>query len=604
MREAAGTSAVDTTVLGVERSVTGKSWRARGADGRAALALAQRLELPEIVGRVLAARGVGLDDAARFLNPTLRECLPDPSALRDMDAAVARLVQAITSGETVAVFGDYDVDGATATAILARFFASLGRPLPVYIPDRMTEGYGPNPEAMRKLAAAGATVVVTVDCGTAAFEALEAAADAGLDVIVIDHHVAEARLPPALAVVNPNRLDEDGTHGALCAAGVTFLLVVALNRALRDAYWYGEGHPEPDLMGFLDLVALGTVCDVVPLTGVNRALVAQGLKIMARRANAGIAALADAAGLSVRPDAYHAGFVFGPRVNAGGRVGEAGLGARLLATDDPAEAAALALRLERYNAERQQIEAAVLDAALAAAEDQVASGAAVIVVSGEGWHPGVIGIVAGRLRERFDRPALVVATADGVGRGSGRSVPGIALGPAVIAARQAGILVNGGGHAMAAGFTIAADRLAELRAFLEERVLAEAGGALPLPVLSLDGALTAAAATRDLVETLDRVGPFGAGNPRPRFAFAALRVAYAEPVGADHVRVRLADATGGPQLNAIAFRAAGSELGRALMGARGGALHVAGNLRLDDWQGRAGCQLVVEDAASAGAGAA
>ncbi len=597
MRDTAGLPAAGNAFLGVERSVTGKAWRARGTDDRAALALAQRLEVPEIVGRCLAARGVGIDDAPRFLNPTLRECLPDPSSLRDMDDAVARLVAAITAGETVAVFGDYDVDGATATAILARFFAALGRPLPVYIPDRMTEGYGPNPAAMRKLAAAGTTVVVTVDCGTAAHEALAAAEEAGLDVIVIDHHVAEAHLPPALAIVNPNRLDEDGALGGLCAAGVTFLLVVALNRALRDAYWYGEGHPEPDLMALLDLVALGTVCDVVPLTGVNRALVAQGLKIMARRTNPGIAALCDAAGLAARPDAYHAGFVLGPRVNAGGRVGEAGLGARLLATDDPAEAAALALRLDQHNAERQRIEAEVLDAALAAAEDQVAGGAQVILVAGEGWHPGVIGIVAGRLRERFDRPALVVATDGGTGRGSGRSVPGVALGPAVIAARQAGILAAGGGHAMAAGFTIAADRLDAFRRFLEERMVGEAGGALPVPALSLDGALTCGAATRELVEVLERVGPFGAGNPRPRFAFAALRVAYAEPVGTDHVRVRLADAAGGLPLNAIAFRAAATELGRALTGARGGALHVAGTLRLDDWQGRESLQLAIEDAA-------
>ncbi len=603
MRDTAVMAASDSAFLGVERSVTGKSWRVRGADDRAALALAQRLELPEIVGRVLAARGVGIDDAPAFLSPTLRDCLPDPSRLRDMDRAVERLVAAITAGETVAVFGDYDVDGATATALLARFFAALGRPLPVYIPDRMTEGYGPNPQAMRKLAQAGARVVVTVDCGTAAFEALEAASDAGLDVIVVDHHVAEARLPVAHAVVNPNRLDEDGALGALCAVGVTFLLVVALNRALRDAYWYGEGHPEPDLMRLLDLVALGTVCDVVPLTGINRALVAQGLKIMARRANPGLAALADCAGVSARPDAYHAGFVLGPRVNAGGRVGEAGLGARLLATDDPSEAAALALRLDRHNAERQAIEAAVLDAALAAAEDQVAGGAKVICVASEGWHAGVIGIVAGRLRERFDRPALVVALDGGIGRGSGRSVPGVALGPAVIAARQAGIVANGGGHAMAAGFTVAADRLAELRAFLEDRVLTELGGVLPLPSLSLDGALTCAGATRELVETLERVGPFGAGNPRPRFAFPALRVAYAEPVGTDHVRARLAAAAGGPQLNAIAFRAAGTELGRALMGARGGALHIAGCLRLDDWQGRESCQLNIEDAATVHAAA-
>ena len=553
---------------------------------------------------MLAGRGVALDDAPKFLNPTLREMLPDPSRLRDMDKAVERLVRAINSGEKIAVFGDYDVDGASATALLARFFAAIGREVLVYIPDRRLEGYGPNAEAMRKLRAAGAAVVITVDCGTTAFAALEAAAEAGLDAIIIDHHMGEARLPPAFAIVNPNRLDETGELGALAAVGVAFLLLVALNRALRSAHWYGEGHEAPDLMRFLDLVALGTVCDVVPLTGANRALVAQGLKVMAQRGNAGLAALADVAGLSERPDCYHAGFVFGPRVNASGRLGDCGLGARLLATDDAAEARALALRLDRYNEERRAVEAAVLDAALAEAERQVAAGANVIVCAGEGWHPGVVGIVAGRLRERFDRPALVVGLENGIGRGSGRSVPGVALGAAVIAAHQSGILINGGGHAMAAGFTVRQDRIADLRTFIEERVLKDVGGALPVPSLRLDGALTPEGASRDLCELLERIAPFGPGNPRPRFGFSAARVAWAEPVGSDHVRCRLAAANGGTPLTGIAFRAAGTELGRAILEARGGALHIAGYLRADNWQGRASAQLVIEDVAPVAAQAA
>ena len=570
---------------------------ARGADARAALALAQRLEVPEIVGRVLAARGVALDDAPAFLNPTLREMLPDPSSFKDMDRAVERLVRAVTQGESIAVFGDYDVDGASATALLTRFFASLGRETLVYIPDRRSEGYGPNAAAMQKLKTAGASVVITVDCGTTAYEALEAAANCGLDVIVVDHHMAEARMPPAYAIVNPNRLDESGAHGTLCAVGVAFLLAVGLNRALRNAYWYGEGHSAPDLMGLLDLVALGTVCDVVPLTGANRALVAQGLKVMARRANKGLAALADVAKLTERPDCYHAGFVLGPRVNASGRLGDCGLGARLLATEDPAEARALAIRLDKYNDERRGIEAAVLDAALADAEAQVAAGVTVIVCAGRGWHQGVVGIVAGRLRERFDRPALVIGLEGGIGRGSGRSVPGVALGAAVIAAHQAGILINGGGHAVAAGFTVAEDRIDDFRMFLAERIGRELGGALPVPVLTLDGALAPEGATRALTDDLDRLAPFGPGNPRPRFGFASVRIAYAEPVGADHVRCRLVSAAGGTPLTAIAFRVVGAPLGRALLEAKGGTLHVAGYLRADDFQGRSAAQLVIEDAA-------
>ena len=442
--------------LGVERSLSGKRWRQRAVDDRAGLALAQQMGLPEIVGRLLAARGVGIESAERFLTPTLRELLPDPSHLRDMDKAVERVVRAVTTGELIAIFGDYDVDGATAAALLQRFFAAIGCRARIYIPDRQREGYGPNVPALQRLRAEGAAIAITVDCGTTAHAPLAAAAKAGLDVIVVDHHVAEPALPPAFAIINPNRLDEASPHGVLAAVGVAFLLVVGINRALRQAGWYAQ-RPAPDLVQWLDLVALGTICDVVPLTGVNRALVAQGLKLLQRRGNIGLAALADAAAVGERLEAYHAGFILGPRVNAGGRVGQADLGARLLATDDAVEARAVAEQLHTLNAERREIEARVLAQAIAQVESGDRS-APLVFVAGEGWHPGVIGIVASRLKERYNRPACVSAIADGIGKGSGRSVAGFPLGPAIIAARQAGLLVNGGGHAMAAGFTVTAER--------------------------------------------------------------------------------------------------------------------------------------------------
>jgi len=447
---------IGTAFLGVERSLLGRRWRQRAADDRAALTLAQRLSLPEPIARVLAGRGIGAAEAEDFLNPTLRALLPDPLHLRDMAAAAARIAAAVMSGEPIAVFGDYDVDGATSAALLERFFAAAGVPIRVYIPDRLREGYGPNAPALLRLRAEGVGLVITVDCGTAAFEPLAAAAEAGLDVIVVDHHVAEPRLPRAAAVINPSRLDEESPHRQLAAVGVAFLLVVAVNRALREAGWY-RLRCQPDLMQWLDLVALGTVCDVVPLTGVNRALVTQGLKVMARRANPGLAALADVSRLDERPNAYHLGFLLGPRVNAGGRVGEADLGVRLLTTPDPGEARALAERLDGYNQERQAIEARVLAEAIAAVEGATAGSLA--FATAPGWHPGVIGIVASRLKERYNRPAFVVALDGGIGKGSGRSVNGVDMGAAVIAAKQAGLLINGGGHAMAAGLTVATDRV-------------------------------------------------------------------------------------------------------------------------------------------------
>lgn len=588
-------------ILGVDRSLSGRAWRPRGADERVGLALAQRFGFPEIVGRLLAGRGVAEEECERFLAPTLRDGLPDPSHLKDMDRAVERLVAAVRRGETIAIFGDYDVDGATSAALLKRFFTAVGARAIIYVPDRQREGYGPNEAALAKLHAQGASVVVTVDCGIMAHAALRAAADKGLDVIVVDHHLGEPSLPKAYAVIDPNRLDEDSTHGMLAAVGVTFLLVTGVNRALRQSGWY-QTRPAPDLLQWLDLVALGTVCDIVPLTGVNRALVTQGLKIMRRRGNTGLAALSDAAGIGEKLDAYHVGFILGPRVNAGGRVGEADLGARLLSTEDPVEARALAVHLDLLNAERRAIEAQVLEEAIAQAER---SGPGPIVfAAGQGWHPGVIGIVASRLKDRFNRPACVVAFDNkGIGRGSARSVAGFPIGPAIIAAQQAGLLINGGGHAMAAGLTVTEDKLDAFRATLNARAEEALGSGEPVAELRIDGALACAAATVELCETLDRLGPFGTGNSEPRFVIPNLRVLKADIVGQDHVRCIFGDGGGGTRLKGIAFRVLGSprdqEMGKALLSSQGAGFHLAGHLRADSWQGQTNVQLLIDDAALA-----
>ena len=513
-----------------------------------------------------------------------------------MDVAAERLARAVREGETIAIYGDYDVDGATSAALLTRFFDAVGARSRIYVPDRLREGYGPNAPALRLLRAEGASVVVTVDCGTTAHQPLAEAAQCGLDVIVIDHHVAEPLLPIATALVNPNRLDEASPYGFLAAVGVAFLLVIAVNRALRAAGWYAGARGEPDLLEWLDLVALGTVCDVVPLTGLNRAFVAQGIKVAQQRRNCGLDALATIASVNEPIDAYHLGFVLGPRVNAGGRVGAADLGARLLSTDDPALAAELARRLDALNGERRDIEACTLAAAIAAVEAEPQSPVLSFAV-GADWHPGVIGIVAARLRERYERPACVVAVADGIGRGSGRSVPGLPLGPAVIAARQAGLLVNGGGHAMAAGFTVASDKLAALREFLVERLGDGVDRETLVPELAIDGALSVAAVQPALIAQLEQLAPFGAANPEPRFVFPTVRVAHCEPVGSGHLRCVLADPLDRARLSAIAFRAAETPLGHFLAETRGVAIHVAGHLRRDIWRGSDAVQLVIDDAA-------
>ncbi|KAF0098700.1 MAG: single-stranded-DNA-specific exonuclease [Rhodospirillaceae bacterium] len=587
--------------LGVERSLTGKRWATRLGDERQALAIAQRHGLPDAICRLLAARDVGLDAVGDFLEPTLRRFLPDPSHLKDMDAAVARLVRAVQTGERIVVFGDYDVDGATSSALLLRFFRAVGGNIGVYIPDRRMEGYGPNAPALLKIREQGASVVVTVDCGITAFEPLAEARRAGLDVIVIDHHLAEIALPEAVAVVDPNRLDDESPHKHLAAVGVAFLLTVGVNRALREAGWYGTSRPEPDLRQWLDLVALGTVCDVVPLLGINRALVRAGLQVMTQRRNAGLTALADVARLKEAPEAYHLGFLLGPRVNAGGRVGQADLGARLLSSDDPHEVGALAVRLDEFNAERRAIEREVLDQAITRIEGLYGSDAkslpSALLVESEGWHVGVIGIVASRLVERYARPVFVIGMDGALGKGSGRSVRGVDLGAAVIAARQAGLLVNGGGHAMAAGLTVARDSLPELTRFLDERIAPQLGVAPPVRELGIDAALAPAAATAELVSMIERAGPFGAGNAQPRFALAGVRVSFAKPVGEGHVRCTLVGAERG-RVEAIAFRAGQSALGPALMDSARPVLHVAGALKIDRFGGRETVRLQIDDAAT------
>ncbi len=581
--------------LGVARSASGKRWEARGANDRDALALAQTHELPEIIGRVMAARGIGFEAAEHYLNPSLRDQMPDPFHLLDMDRAVERLIRAVRDGEKITVFGDYDVDGATSSALFQRYFDAIGAKLDVYIPDRMAEGYGPNLPALLKLGERGSRLIVTVDCGITAFDPLEGAAAAGLDVLVVDHHAAEMRLPQAAGIVNPNRLDDDSPHGQLAAVGVTFLLLVALNKALRDGGFFKD-RKEPDLRLLLDIVALGTVADIVPLTGLNRVLVTQGLKVLAGRRNTGLNALCDVAGVDEMPGTYHLGFLLGPRVNAGGRVGEPGLGARLLSTEDPMEARDIARKLDAYNLERREIEAACLEQAI----DQVerdGHGEHLVYASAEGWHPGVIGIVAGRLKELYNRPACVVSVENGIGKGSGRSVEGVDLGAAIIAARQQEILMNGGGHKMAAGFTVHAEQQTVFRDWLQERISAQLDGAEIVPRLGVDGALGVSGATVDLINRLERLAPFGAGNAEPRFVLNNARVAHADVVGKDHVRCRLSG-EGGGDLKAIAFRVADRDLGAFLLSSRGGEpIHVAGRLRIDRWQGREQAQIMIDDAA-------
>jgi single-stranded-DNA-specific exonuclease len=587
--------------LDVAESVSGRAWVSRldEAQARTAQAMAQRGSASEIVARIIAARGVGLDAAEEYLNPTIRGLMPDPATLADMERLAARLVEAITNNERVALFGDYDVDGACSAALMTRYLRHFGLDPEVHIPDRIFEGYGPNVGAIDRLADRGATLLVTLDCGTVSDGPIAHAKARGLDVLVLDHHLSDHELPPADAVVNPNRPDDISGLGHLCAAGVTFMALVAVNRQLRQRGDTGL----PDLMQWLDIVALATVCDVVPLVGLNRAFVVRGLEVARRGVNRGIGALALAARVNGPLSAYHLGFLVGPRINAGGRIGDAALGARLLSLEDEHEALTIAARLNELNAERQQIEAVALEEAARAAEAEIGGGEGppVLVLASASWHPGIIGIVAGRLRERFERPSFVVALQpDGTGIGSGRSMPGVDLGRAVIAAVEAGVIARGGGHAMAAGATLRPGQIGPFRAHLSAMLAGQVGVARGFTALKVDAALSARGASVELVADIDRAGPFGAGNPQPVFAFPAHRVRFAEivPGPAGHVRCLIVS-DDGARLKAIAFRAAATPVGQALLAAGDGPLHVAGMLSLDHYQGRAEAQLRVIDVAEA-----
>ncbi|MBT05769.1 MAG: single-stranded-DNA-specific exonuclease RecJ [Rhodospirillaceae bacterium] len=583
--------APDEPVFGVLESVSGLLWKTRSGDYRKGLALSQRLNVSSIVGQVLAARSVDLQSAENFLSPKLRDELPDPSIVLDMDKAVDRVVEALVRSQRIAVFGDYDVDGATSSALLKKYFAALEVDLDVYIPDRVKEGYGPTKGAFQTLLKRKAELVLTVDCGTTAYDALAFAETEGLDVIVLDHHSSGPSVPKCAALVNPNRMGDRSGQGVLAAVGVVFLFLVALNRSLRLHGFFGD-IDEPNLLAWLDLVALGTVCDVVPLRGLNRALVSQGIRVLAKRSNLGLAVLSDIGGLEGYPDSYHLGFVLGPRINAGGRVGDPDLGHQLLTTENSDVACDLATRLDALNKERRTIEALHLEEAFAQVEGRLGT-TGVILVEGANWHPGVIGLVASRLAEQFRRPSLAISIHQGLGKGSARSVRGVDIGNLITGACQAGILESGGGHPMAAGFTLRADKLLELRNFIEHRVSANTGSE---PIfLELDAVLGLSAVSADLIESFDKVGPFGAGNPRPRVAFENLRVLRADKVGdGSHVRCIFGSGIGG-RLQGIAFRASDRPIGQALLNAK--FLHVAGSLRVNTWRGKQEAQLFVEDVA-------
>ena len=581
-------------VFGVSSSLTGRAWRWRG--GNMELGNTPGLD-DDIVRQLLLSRGVAAEDIERHRNPTLRNFLPDPSLFRDMDVAADRIAQAVIAGERITIYGDYDVDGATSSALLIRLLRELGVEADYYIPDRLLEGYGPSGEALVKLGQAGSSLIVTVDCGAMAHEALGMAHEAGIDVIVVDHHKCAADLPKTVALVNPNRLDEEdeaAAHGHLAAVGVAFLLAIALVRTLRERGFF-TARKEPDLLALLDVVALGTVADVAALHGLNRAFVSQGLKVMAKRDNIGMSALIDASRLKRAPACSDLGFALGPRINAGGRVGESTLGVRLLTTQDPEEAREIAAQLSALNEERRAIEAEVQEAA----EEQLAAqhNRAVHLVAGEGWHPGVIGIVAGRIKEKTGKPSLVVALDGETGKGSGRSIAGVDLGAAIIRARDEGLLVAGGGHAMAAGLTVAADRVEALADWLDRMLEGQVARASAERAMALDLAVAPGGLTPELVHSLEEAGPYGVGWPGPRVAVGPVRLVKCDIVGTDHVRL-IAVGEDGKSFKGIAFRAAESDMGQALLhGSRGRRLWLAGRVKIDDWGNRPQAELHLEDAA-------
>ncbi|MEP1961967.1 single-stranded-DNA-specific exonuclease RecJ [Tateyamaria sp.] len=576
--------------LNVGQSVTGRRWVGPATEiARAADAMVQQTELPSAVCQILARMGVATEEADAYLAPTLRDLMPDPRSLRDMENAAMRVLAAVHNRERIAIFADYDVDGGSSAALLLTWLRDLGRQATLYVPDRIDEGYGPNDAAMADLAARH-DLIICVDCGTLSHGPIAAAKAA--DVVVLDHHLGGETLPDAHSVVNPNRQDEDGALAHLCAAAVVFLLLVEAGRQMREA-----GTKGPDLMALLDLVGLATVADVAPLTGVNRAFVRQGLTVMARRDRAGLVALADVAGMDTAPTPYHLGYLLGPRINAGGRIGQADLGARLLSTSDPHEAAALAERLNTLNADRRDIEASVRAAALAQAEERGTQGA-LAWAAGPDWHPGVVGIVAARLKEATNRPSVVIGVENGIGKGSGRSVSGIDLGAPIQRLAAEGLLEKGGGHKMAAGLTVAEDKIETAMARLSELLAKQGADALGPADLRLDGSLMPAAATIDLLAQIDAAGPFGAGAPAPRYAFAGMRIFYAKRVGETHLKITFGEA-GGARMDAIAFGAFDGPMGQVLLDHGGASFHLAGRLDLNTFRGRQSVQLRLEDAAPA-----
>jgi single-stranded-DNA-specific exonuclease len=587
-------------LLGVEHSARGRRWveRLDPARALAATAISQAHGLPELLGRVLAARGAEYHTVSRYLDPSLRTLLPDPARLQDMERAAERFASAIKGGEAIAVFGDYDVDGAASVALIERFLRAHGRDVATYIPDRLTEGYGPTAAALTGLVMDGAHLILTVDCGTTADAAIAAANAAGAEIIVIDHHQADEALPPAFAVLNPNRQDDLSGQGHLAAAGVAFLFLVATTRALRRDGYYRD-RAEPDLLSLLDLVALATVCDVVPLKEANRAFVAKGLKVMRLRHNQGLRALADVARIDEAPTCYTLGFILGPRINAGGRVGASSLGARLLGCDDEIEARAIAAKLEALNTERRAIEERMLEEVFAHAEASLAASPdqPLLFIAAEGWHKGLLGLIASRVADRFHLPAFVTALEpDGTATGSARSIAAVDLGAAVRAAVQDGLLLKGGGHAMAAGFKLERRKQEAVQAFLLERLAKPVAQAVVIRHLAIDGALSAAGANKELMDLLDRAGPYGPGHSEPRFVFPAHRLSRVRSMKDLHVRCTL-QAADGSRIEACAFRVADTPLGTLLLKGEGLPLHVVGHLRRTSWQGRESVELMIEDAA-------
>ncbi len=585
--------------LGVNRSLSGRLWRERAADPELVRRFQLSLGLSEPLARALASRGIADGQGENYLNPTLKALFPDPSCFADMDRAAALLVDGLERRRPMVVFADYDVDGASSAAQLVRWFRAMGHELPIYVPDRIVEGYGPSPTAFRRLRDDGAELVITVDCGAAAHDALACAAEIGLEVVVIDHHLMRGdEIPKIAALVNPNRPDCASGQGHLAASGVTFVLLAALNREARGRGLFAT-RPEPDLRQWLDLAAMGAICDVTQLSGFNRAVASQGLKVMSAWRNPGLKALVEVAKSQGPASVFHVGFILGPRINAGGRIGRSDLGARLLSTDDPKEAAALAVELDGLNASRKEVERKVTEAAIAIIERESNRRAdePVLLVSADGWHPGVIGIVAGRLRERYRKPVIVVGVdrAANVGKGSGRSQPGVNLGRAVQAAFDEGLLLAGGGHAMAAGLSVRPDAIPELRAFLCERLAAETEIAAAEDGLEIDALITTGACDRALWTDFQRLAPFGPGNPEPVFAAADVRVERPMALRGGHVRCTLTDRSGG-RLKAVAWRVEDTEVGRRLL-TEVGAIHVVGRLKPDDWQGRQGVEFEIEDVA-------